>query len=281
MQTAWLIDGKHQTGVSPADRGLAYGDGLFETIAAPAGQIRLFDAHLNRLRSGCERLGFAAPDRSDIEQDIARLSPGPVSHVVKIIVTRGVGGRGYRPPASVSPTRIVGVFPWPDYPAERYREGIRAIYCRTRIGENSALAGLKHLCRLENVLAQQEVAAAGAHEGLMRSSRGHIVSGTMSNVFAVRDGALLTPRLDRCGIAGIMRNAVIEAAASLGIRCHERRVSAADLEAAGELFCCNSVLGIWPICVLGDVAFEVGTLTQSIMEYLAVVPPRSASKADA
>jgi 4-amino-4-deoxychorismate lyase len=276
MQTAWLIDGTEHSCVSPSDRGLAYGDGLFETIAAPGGEVRRLEAHLARLQRGCERLGFAAPDRKEIETDIARLWPGSVSHVVKIIVTRGGGGRGYRPPSAPVPTRLVGVFPWPDYPPERYRDGIRAIHCRTRLGENPAIAGLKHLCRLENVLAQREVAVAGAHEGLMRSSRGHVISGTSSNVFAVSGGKLLTPRVDRCGVAGIMRDAVIEAAVDLRVSVREKLLSAGDLAAANELFVCNSVMGIWPVCVLGDVAFEVGALTQSLMDYLAVVPPAAA-----
>jgi len=277
MKTAWLINGTEQAGVPPTDRGLAYGDGLFETIAAPGGEVKRLEAHLARLARGCERLGFAAPNRREIESDIARLWPGSVSHVVKIIVTRGGGGRGYRPPSQPVPTRIVAVFPWPDYPLERYREGIRAIHCQTKLGENPAIAGLKHLCRLENVLAQREVLAAGAHEGLMRSSRGHVISGTSSNVFLVSGGKLLTPRVDRCGVAGIMRAAVIEAARSLHVAVREKRLSAPDVAAASELFVCNSVMGIWPVCVLGDVAFEVGALTQSMMDYLAVVPPAPAN----
>lgn len=272
MQTAWLINGAKQPGIHPGDRGLAYGDGLFETIAAPRGLARHFERHWARLCGGCQRLGIPIPDRSDIEADMARLAPGMLDHVVKIIVTRGGGGRGYRPPETVTPTRIVGVFPWPSHPAEHYRRGIRAIICSTRLGENPALAGIKHLCRLENVIAQREVCAADAHEGLMRSSRGHVISGTMSNLFAACGGTLLTPRVDRCGIAGVMRSLVIEAAGNLGIDVRERLLSTSDLQHANELFVCNSVLGIWPIAVLGDIEFGVGTITQSLMEHLEVGP---------
>lgn len=273
MEPAWLIDGAELDGVPPDDRGLAYGDGLFETIAAPDGRLRHFDRHYARLSSSCERLGFAPPTREQIEADIACLAPTDDSYVIKLIVTRGSGGRGYRPPANTVPRRLAGRFPWPEYPEERYRSGVRTIWCRTELGENPALAGLKHLCRLEQVLAQQEVAAAGAEEGLMQSVSGHAIAGTMSNLFAVVNSQLLTPKIDRCGVAGVMRGVIIDAARSSGIEVVEVDLAPGMLEKADEVFLSNAVFGIWPVCVLENVAFSVGALTQSLMRQLGIYPP--------
>lgn len=273
MRTAWLIDGKPNLALSPADRGLAYGDGVFETIAAPGGRMRRFDRHFARLSASCERLRFPCPSRADIETDIAKLITGSADCVIKVIVTRGAGGRGYRPPEDATPTRLTGIFAWPNYPPEHYTAGIRAIRCTICLGENPALAGLKHLCRLEQVLARREIAECNAAEGLMCSSQGYVVSGSMSNVFAVIDGTLCTPRLDRCGVAGVMRGAIIDAAESRGIAVHERILEPAEIERADELFFCNSIFGIWPVRVLGDIAFDVGKLTQSLMHQLKVTKP--------
>jgi 4-amino-4-deoxychorismate lyase len=275
MDTAWLIDGVKQPGLPLDDRGFAYGDGLFETIAAPNGRVRRFDSHYERLTASCERLNFSAPSFALLEADVDRIVTPGTDCVVKIIVTRGSGGRGYRPPEFPSPRRIVGVFPWPDYPPDRYTDGVRVIRCETRLAENPALAGMKHLCRLEQVLAQSEVAAAGAHEGIVRSVSGRIISGTMSNLFAVKTSALITPVIDRCGVAGVMRSAIIDAARRSDIPVSEQVMDPAMLETADELFLSNSIIGIWPISVLEGVAFSVGPLTQSLMRQLGVYPRQS------
>ena len=270
METAWLIDGAATDLIAADDRGLAYGDGLFETIAAPNGRLRHYERHYERLRRSCQRLGFPAPSSEQLEADIARISPAHESHVIKIIVTRGSAGRGYRPPADAIPRRALACYPWPEYPSERYRDGIHAIWCTTRLGENPALAGLKHLCRLEQVLAQQELARADVPEGLMRSVGGHVIGGTMSNLFAVIDDDLVTPRLNLCGIAGVMRSAIIDAARARDIRVVERSLTPEELLQAEEVFLSNSVFGIWPVCVLEDIAFSVGALTQSLLRDLDI-----------
>lgn len=272
MEPAWLIDGEQNAGLPPDDRGLAYGDGLFETIAAPGGRMRRFEQHYARLCDSCARLGFAPPQREQIESDINQLAPQGLDHVVKLIVSRGSGGRGYCPPTETTPRRLVGVFPWPDYPRKNYRDGVRVIRCTTRLGENPALAGLKHLGRLEQVLGQQEVAATHADEGVMRAFSGQLISGTMSNIFLVVDSVLLTPAIVRCGIAGVMRGAIMEVARELGIEVVETELMPDVLDTADEVFLSNSVIGIWPVSVLENIAFSVGSLTQSLMRQLEIYP---------
>lgn len=272
MDPAWLINGEPQFGIPADDRGLAYGDGLFETIAAPAGRMRRFEQHYARLKTGCERLGISAPSAAAISADVRRLVFDNHDQVIKLIVTRGSGGRGYRPQADAEPRRIVGSLPWPAYSQELYQTGARVIHCKTVLAENPAIAGLKHLCRLEQVLAQKEVAAAGADEGIMRSPGGQLVSGTMSNLFIVSNSVLKTPRVDHCGIAGVMRGAILEAAGRAGIKFTEALCPADALESADEVFLSNSLIGIWPVSEIGGVAFEVGRLTKLLMNDLQVSP---------
>jgi 4-amino-4-deoxychorismate lyase len=162
----WQVDGK-ESGVDPADRGLAYGDGLFETMAAVDASIPRFELHMDRLTDGCRRLSIPVPDTGLIRREIDDVLPARGRKVVKLIVTRGSGARGYRPPEAASPTRIIGISEWPDIPASNYALGVDVRTCALRLGHNPVLAGLKHLCRLEQVLAQLELVQQGADEGVL------------------------------------------------------------------------------------------------------------------
>ena len=171
MEPLWLVNGR-QTGVDPSDRGLAYGDGLFETMAAANGSIRWLDYHLERLAAGCERLAIQAPDLREIREEIGAHCPRSGRAVVKLIVTRGSGARGYGPPPPGKPTRILAISAWPSYPPENYSAGIRVRDCDLRLAEAPRLAGLKHLCRLEQVLAELELPSS-AQQGLLPRDRRH------------------------------------------------------------------------------------------------------------
>lgn len=162
------------------DRGLAYGDGVFETVLVRDGTPLLWDAHLARLTRGCERLGFPAPQRDELDPLPAR-APAGLS-VLKLIVTRGSGGRGYMAPADPEPRLLVQHLPFA--PAEsRWREGVRVRHCALRLGIQPRLAGLKHLNRLENVLARDEWSDPDIAEGLLCDSEGRIIEATCMNLF--------------------------------------------------------------------------------------------------
>ncbi len=235
--------------VPVGDRGLAYGDGLFETIACDRGRALALDRHLDRLAAGCRRLRIPVPDRPRLAADIAAEAGALGRGVVRLIVTRGSGGRGYRPPENMLPTRLLGTHPWPEIPPTNAAEGVLLALCATRLGLNPALAGIKHLNRLEQVLASMELPAAAA-EGLMLDAAGHVVEGTRSNVFLVLDDVLVTPLLSRCGVNGIMRGLVLDAAVAAGRRCAVRDVEPRELLRAQEIFVCNSLIGIWPVRAL-------------------------------
>jgi len=263
----WLVNGQ-STGVDPADRGLAYGDGLFETMAAKDGRIRWLDLHLDRLEEGCRRLEIPMPARNLLAREIAANCPQEGRAVVKLIVTRGAGERGYAPPEHATPTRILSISPWPDWPEANYRDGIAMRSCQQRLGENPALAGIKHLCRLEQVLAQLELRGHTVQQGLMLDASGYVVGGTSSNVFIVAGADLVTPALLRCGIKGVMRRAVLDAARELGMRVEERNVLPNELLDADEVFVTNSLFGIWPVADVDGRGFAVGTTTRRLMTHL-------------
>lgn len=244
---ATLIDGVPADRIPVADRGLQYGDGLFETIAVVDGKPCLWDRHLARLREGCALLSIPPPPEDQLAAEALGLTRGVDRAVLKLILTRGEGGRGYRPPDPPLPRRILRRTPWPAYPDAWRSTGVRVRYCRTRLGHQPLLAGLKHLNRLEQVLARAEWNDPDIAEGLMLDLDGRVVEGTQTNLFVLQDGQLLTPALDRCGVAGVVRGLVLEAAWVLGFRVVEAALTPERLAAADALFLTSSLAGVWPV----------------------------------
>jgi 4-amino-4-deoxychorismate lyase len=263
---AVLIDGAPGERIPVTDRGLSYGDGLFETLALADAGPCLWGRHLERLDAGCRRLGIAAPDHGMLRREAAQAIAGRNDGVLKIILTRGNGGRGYRPDPAARPRRILLCFPGPEYPASWAVEGVQVRFCATQLGRNPRLAGIKHLNRLEQVLARAEWANPAIAEGLMLDSEGLVIEGTMSNLFVERDGRLLTPRLDRTGVAGVVRTLVLEQARAQGIVCEERDLKPHELLAADALFLTNSLIGIWPVRRLEERRYSLGALTLTLRE---------------
>ncbi|MCF6211174.1 MAG: aminodeoxychorismate lyase [Gammaproteobacteria bacterium] len=256
-----LINGIETCDIDAQDRGFQYGDGLFETLRIRANRPCLWSQHLARLAHGCGRLGLLMPDETLLRDEVDRLCRDEADGVLKIVLTRGSGGRGYRPPEDPTPTRLLTRFPAADYPPENRTQGVVVRICDTRLGLNPALAGLKHLNRLEQVLARAEWSDTDIAEGLMQDIEGNIIEGTMSNLFVVQAGILRTPGLSRCGVAGVMRARVMAEAEVLGIPVNEGRLGLRDLAAADEVFLTNSVIGIWPVRQLVGCDYVPGPLT--------------------
>lgn len=257
------VDGQPEDNVPLKDRGLAYGDGLFETIAVRAGQPVLLDRHLQRLDEGCRRLALAVDHvliRSEVLAYAAALGDG----VLKLILTRGDSLRGYGINPGAPVRRILQGSPPATYPHAHGTDGIRLFSCATRLAEQPVLAGLKHLNRLEQVIARAEWQDAEHAEGLMLDMSGRVIEGVFSNVFLVCNGLLLTADLTRCGVAGVMRAEILAQAHALGIPVAVADIGLEQLRQADEVFVCNSVYGIWPVRGYAAMSWSVGPLTRKL-----------------
>ena len=199
---------------------------------------------------------------------MANSSEGCDFGTVKIMLTRGSGPRGYAPPVSQTPTRIVGCQSAEPAPNEHYAKGVIVRHCRTTISEQPRTAGLKTLNRLEQVLARAEWSEAQISEGLMSTLDGRVICGTMSNVFVVTDGKLLMPELATCGVEGVMKHVVLEAAEALGVESQATRLTGAEISAADEVFVTNSLIGLWPVRELEDRRWQPGPVTLGLMRTL-------------
>jgi 4-amino-4-deoxychorismate lyase len=224
------------------DRGLQYGDGVFETMRVRRREIRLLDFHLERLYSSCRRLKIVAPSAPELRRELKFIAGRRSEGILKLIVTRGAGPRGYRPSGSERCTRISTLDPVPGAMMAEGSKPARLRLCATPLGINPLFAGLKTLNRLESVMARAEWSDARIWEGLMRDVDGNCVCGTMSNLFLRRGITLMTPLLDRCGVAGVMRRWILQSAGELQVA--ERRIRWQDLAAAEEVFMSNAVVGI-------------------------------------
>jgi 4-amino-4-deoxychorismate lyase len=262
-----LINGEFQEQLSIRDRGFQYGDGLFETLAVTKGKPIFWDRHMRRLRHGAERLGFTPPPEPLLRREAEQLCINHERAVLKIIITRGASDRGYGPVASASPTRVLSLSPWLDYPATYPQLGVMVRFCRMTLSRNRFLAGIKHLNRLEQVLARAEW-QDDYQEGLVQDADGHVVEGIMSNVFAVSQGTLLTPDVSQCGVEGIMRGVVLECAVTASIPCRITDISRKDILGADEIFLTNSLIGLWPVRKLERQEFTVGRITRQLQQAL-------------
>lgn len=268
MNESALINGSPGDRLSIQDRGLQYGDGLFETVAVCGGEPLCWQEHLVRLEDGCRRLGLRFPGQNLLTDEITSLLDGTEQAVLKLTLTRGTTGRGYRPSPEADTTRILSLHPWPDYPSEWRHSGVHVRICSTRLGCNPVLGGMKHLNRLEQVMARGEWDDPAIAEGLMQSQAGDVIEGTMSNLFVYREGKLMTPDVGECGIAGIIRGRVMALADELALDAMIASINLHDIESADELFLCNSLIGVWPVTAVGEKTYPVGDVTCAIRDRL-------------
>jgi 4-amino-4-deoxychorismate lyase len=266
-----LINGVAGDAVSVRDRGLAYGDGVFRTFPLRGGKPLLWQRQYAKLARDCQALKIECPTAAALEKDLALITAVEPDCVAKIIVTRGESARGYAPPPAAQPTRIVSSSPLPDLPQHYGETGVRTHLCRIRLAAQPALAGIKHLNRLENVLARAEWSDPAVAEGLMCDADDNVVGGTMSNLFIGKNGKLLTPDLARCGVSGVMRELVIELARTHDIPLQTADIGIDELLAADELFVVNSVVGLWPVAALDRKTWIKGALTTRMQQWIGDV----------
>ena len=263
-----LVDGVPADQVPADDRGLAYGDGLFETLRVSSGRAMLLDLHLQRLERGAVQLRLPV-EPGLIESEICAVASRLGEGVLKLTVTRGSGPRGYRIPTEASSRRIIQTGPLPAGVTSRQRDGVSLYVCQTRLAMQPMLAGVKHLNRLEQVLGRSEWDDDDFAEGLMCDGDGNLVEGTMSNLFLRIGGGWVTPDLTRCGIAGVLREHLLRVLREAGEVVTIRRVPADELGRCTEIFCCNSIIGIWPVISAAGHHWPIGPATRDAQRLTA------------
>jgi 4-amino-4-deoxychorismate lyase len=261
-----LINGQPGDKISVHDRGLLYGQSLFETIAIADGKACLVAEHLQRLQSSAQTLGL--PVELDlVADDINTLASGQQKAVIRVTLTMGAGGRGYLNPSDPQPQRIASLHEFPQHPIENWREGINLGLSSIRLGLQPALAGLKHGNRLEQILARSQW-PDNCSEALLLDQSGNVVEATQSNIFIIKNNILSTPNLELAGVAGVMRGFVLANANKVGVQAELVSLSLSDIEQADAVFLCNSVIGLWPVKQFQEQQYSDFALSNNLLKLM-------------
>ena len=263
-----LINGAPGNTINAEDRGLSYGDGVFRTLRMQAGRPVCWERQYAKLQHDCGALRIPCPSALVLSSELQQLGKTQADGVAKIIITRGISTRGYAPSAQSEATRIINITPATAYSAENAKQGVRVHVCKIRLGHQALLAGIKHLNRLENVLAASEWQNPDMPEGLLSDISGYVISGTRSNLFMLRGNILYTPNLSRCGVAGVQRDRVIDWAKQHGVTCKVADFRMEELVLAEEIFLVNSVFGLWPVRELASYRRTEHPMAWKIQEWL-------------
>jgi 4-amino-4-deoxychorismate lyase len=265
----YLVNGSFSHTISPLDRGLAYGDGVFRTLKIVNGLPEQWPAHYQKLVADCGALGIVCPSAELLMSDFQQLFNVDEVAVAKIIITRGEGERGYTPPAITAPMRLVIKSAMPQYPAERFTEGVNLHVCETRLAHQPRLAGIKHLNRLENVLARMEWRDSDIADGILLDMDGHVIECTSANIFARFGDTLITPSLVQCGVAGITRQRILDFAYTLQLKSKIETFDLKKFLSADEVVICNSLYGAWQVRNVQDKTWQKHALAINIRNALA------------
>lgn len=247
QQVRSLVNGLQATDVSLHDRGFTYGDGVFRTIRINDGKLSFWDAHFIKLRDDAAALGLSCPDQAVLYQEAQQFLQVQSTGLLKIILTRGGGNRGYAIPLSAKPTRVLMCTALPQYPDHYLESGVDLALCRLRLGHQPRLAGIKHLNRLENVLARSEWQDQGFADGVLLDCDGWVIECTSSNIFCRFGNRLVTPDLSNCGVAGVTRGLILQKAPDIGLLTEIGHLALETLMSADEVLICNSAFGVWQV----------------------------------
>ncbi len=244
---SYLINGDFNQTISPLDRGFAYGDGVFRTFRVKGGAPTDWHLHYQKLVADCAAIGIVCPSADVFIEDIEKLFIDDVidniTSVAKIIITRGEGERGYVTPAIISPLRVIIKSPLPHYHQHYFIEGVELTVCETKLNAQKQLAGVKHLNRIDNVMARMEWRDDVIFDGIMLDHNEQVIECTMCNIFARFNDTLVTPSLKHCGVSGVTRQRILALSTSLDLTVKESSFTLEELYTANEVIICNSLFG--------------------------------------
>lgn len=261
----FLINGVAQDVLPANDRAVQFGDGCFTTARIKNGRVELLNAHIERLARHCAALLIPFREWEALAQEMQTLANPQRDGVLKVIITRGSGGRGYSPSACQSPTRVLSVSPSPAHYPHLQKEGARLALSPIRLGRNPRLAGLKHLNRLEQVLIRAHLEQTDADEALVLDSDGWVTECCAANVFWRADDVVFTPRLDQAGVDGIMRRHCISRLAQSRFRVVEVNARVESVRQADEVVICNALMPVLPVRTFAEVHYR----SRELFDYLS------------
>ena len=268
-----LVNGEASSQTSALDRGLLYGQSVFETIAVANSKPCLLGLHLARLSLACNTLDIPIDleaIKSDLEQVLVRIKGDSSLNnraVIRLTLTMGEGGRGYLNPSEPDCTRIVSVHHYPDHPTGNWLDGIKLGVASIRLSHQPALAGIKHGNRLEQIIARSQW-QSDWNEALLLDHNDNVIEATQSNVFIVKGNSLYTPCLELAGVAGVMREYIISKQHNLGLKFESVSLSLKELKEADEVFLSNSVIGVWPVKQLGDHSYSCFKTSRTLLKLM-------------
>ncbi len=263
MYPVTLVNGVKSDYVSVDDRGLNYGDGLFETILVKNNKPVLFDAHWQRLSRSAKVMQINCPAKEIVAGQIAEVIANNQDGVLKIIVTRGQGnGRGYQYSPDHSPTCIVRYFP-PSESSKIFANDIRLTFSQYPLAP-SIFGGIKHLNRLEQINARAELSKSKYNEIICSDIQGNIIECSSANIFFCTNNIIYTPLINNFGIKGIIRDWVISCAEENHIQINECELTREIVLQSDEVFITNSIIGVRSVAKIEQIIYQSGETTRML-----------------
>ena len=261
------INGKLTNKISIEDRAVQYGDGVFETIAVKENLLEFWKEHYQRLSKGCKVLKIKCPSEVFLKKEISKFLKKikKKKFILKIIISRGIGGRGYNPPKKTKSTRILGAYNWPNYPERNFKKGIKMDICKTKLAMQPHLSEIKHLNRLEQIIARSEWQSKNISESIMLDFNDNVIEGTMSNIFGVKKNVFYTPVIKFSGIEGVMRNEILKLLKKNKEKYKVKKIKFKEFLNFEEIFICNSIFGIWSVRQILKKKFPFGKKTKELI----------------
>lgn len=244
-----IVNGVQTDMLAATQRATQYGDGCFTTArVTPSGQIMLFAQHLARLQRDCQRLHIAFTDWPSLQHDMQQQAALKPDSVLKVLISRGQGGRGYGVAGVTQPSWLVSSHPLPSHYVHWRQQGITLMLSSVHLARQPLLAGIKHLNRLEQVLSKVELEQQKAFDdALLCDSEGMLIEATAANLFWCIAGQWYTPQLAYCGVEGVMRQHLLSLMPSLGHKVKQVLHRPQVLTDASDVFLSNCLMGIMPV----------------------------------
>ena len=269
-----LINNKFTKYISVYDRGVSYGDGFFETMKWRVSndnlpKVEFWNRHISRITKSCKVAKINIPDLTTLNNYKSKILKRAKKNnfkngILKIIITRGSGGRGYRFEKNMQPTVIFLSFPYKPYPSSFYRNGIKLEICNNFLSKNFFLKGLKHLNRIDSVLLTDEIDNKGNFEGVVIDENDNVIEGMMSNIFFIKKKILYTPKINFFGIEGIMRQIILEKFSNLFDQIIVEPINKRKLANFDNVFISNSIMGVIPVNKIEKNNYRVSSLMTRI-----------------